>query len=64
MANWILEYYTRRQELAVEWRQDNAIELLDVLTVESDYGDIDIIVEEQLFNFDGGFKGTTKGRVV
>ena len=40
------------------------IELLDVLTVESDYGDIDIIAEEQLFNFDGGFKGTTKGRVV
>lgn len=63
-ANWILEYYTRRQELAVEWRQDNAIELLDVLTVESDYGDIDLIVEEQLFNFDGGLKGTTKGRVV
>lgn len=64
VANWLLAYYARRQEISVEWRQDNAIELLDVLAVESDYGDIDIIVEEQSFDFDGGFKGETKGRAV
>lgn len=64
VADWILAYHARRQDISVEWRQDNAIELLDAVTIESDYGDIEVIAEEQNFDFDGGFKGTTKGRAI
>lgn len=64
VSTWILEYYLKRQDISVEWRQDNALELLDTITAESDYGDINVIIEEQSFEFDGGFKGTTKGRAV
>lgn len=64
VANWVLGYHSNRQNITTHWRQDNAIELLDILTMESDYGNIQIVVEEQTFDFDGGFKGTTKGRLI
>ena len=65
VAEWLLMVYAERIAFETQERGNPAVELSDTIRLYDAYGENrNAIITRQEYKFDGGLKGTTKGRVV
>ena len=65
VAGWLLMVYAERIAFETQERGNPAVELSDTIRLYDAYGENrNAIITRQEYKFDGGLKGTTKGRVV
>ena len=64
VAEWVRDYVTNRITLEMEWRADVRLDANDVVRVDNGYNDVNTLMTEVSFSYNGGFKGTGKGRVI
>lgn len=63
VADWVLAEYQKRYLYTIRWRQNPALEVGDIVTVEDDFGeDKDVRITKQTFNFSGVLSGETNGK--
>lgn len=63
VANWILSEVKKRFLYEINWRQNPALEIGDVVTVEDDYSeDKTIVITKQDFSYQGYLSGKTSGK--
>lgn len=65
VAEWVRDVLKSRKKVRGEFRADPRLDLFDVVTVESKYGDITpVVITNITYTFNGSFKGTYEGRVL
>ncbi len=63
VASWARDIIKNRKTMSGSYRADIRLDALDKVTVESKYATKEVQITEITYNFNGGFKGTYKGRV-
>lgn len=65
VIDWMFAYYNHTQIIDAKWRQNPALQIGDVIGIDTDYGNYNICVEENKLSMSGGgLTGETKGRLV
>lgn len=65
VATWVRDVLKSRKVVRGEFRADPRLDLFDVVTVESKYGDITpVAITNITYTFNGSFRGTYEGRVL
>lgn len=65
VAEWVSSILRSRKKVRGEFRADPRLDLFDVVTVESKYGDISpVAITNITYTFNGSFRGTYEGRVL
>lgn len=65
VATWVRDVLRSRKKVRGEFRADPRLDLFDVVTVESKYGDITpVVITNITYTFNGSFQGTYEGRVL
>lgn len=65
VAEWVRDILKSRKKVRGEFRADPRLDLFDVVTVESKYGDIaPVAITNITYTFNGSFRGTYEGRVL
>ena len=63
VATWAKDIIKNRKTMSGSFRADIRLDALDKVTVESKYATKEVQITEINYSFNGGFKGTYKGRV-
>lgn len=65
VAEWVGGILTNRKTISGEFRADPRLELYDVITVESKYGDLTpVVITDIKYTFNGSFRGSYTGKVL
>ena len=65
VAEWVRDVLKSRRKVRGEFRADPRLDLFDVVTVESKYGEISpVVITNITYTFNGSFRGTYEGRVL
>lgn len=65
VLNWINKYYSNKNIIDTKWRQNPIVQLGDIIGVDTDFGNQNIIVESNTYEYkQGGLSGQTKGRCI
>lgn len=65
IASWVRDILKSRKVVRGEFRADPRLDLFDVVTVESKYGEITpVVITNITYTFNGSFQGTYEGRVL
>ena len=65
VATWVRDVLKSRKKVRGEFRADPRLDLFDVVTVESKYGEITpVVITNITYTFNGSFRGTYEGRVL
>lgn len=65
VLNWINKYYSNKNIIDTKWRQNPIVQLGDIIGVDTDFGNQNIIVESNIYEYkQGGLSGQTKGRCI
>jgi hypothetical protein len=65
LAKWVRDTFELRKTVTGEYRADPRLDLFDIVTVESKYGDIDpVAITSIRYSYTGAFHATYKGRVI
>jgi hypothetical protein len=65
VAEWVAGVLKNRKIVSGEFRADPRLDLFDVVTVESKYGEITpVVITNITYTFNGSFRGTYEGRVL
>jgi hypothetical protein len=65
LAEWIQKMIGSRQTVSGEFRADPRLDVFDVVSIESKYGEITpVVIESIRYEYTGSFRGTYSGRVV
>ena len=63
VASWVSKMLKARKKISGEFRADPRLDLFDVVTVESKYGNIvPVVITSVKYTFDGAFRCTYEGR--
>ena len=65
VAQWVRDTLATRRTLQGEYRADPRLDLFDIVTVQSKYGDIiNVAITDIKYVYNGSFRGDYKGRVL
>lgn len=65
VAEWVRDILVSRKTISGEFRADPRLDLYDVVTVESKFGDLSpVVLTEIKYTFSGSFKASYAGRVI
>ena len=65
VATWVRDTLTTRKTLSGEYRSDPRLDVFDMVTVQSKYGDIiNVAITGIKYSYGGSFRGTYTGRVL
>lgn len=65
VAEWVRDVLSSRQTITGEFRADPRLDLYDVVTVESKFGDFSpVVITEIKYSYTGSFSATYAGRVI
>lgn len=64
VGRWVGDYMKNRIMLKSSWRSDPRLDALDVVNSENDYSTDEVLITEVSYEYKGGFKGTSEGRVI
>lgn len=63
VAQWILNAYKKRFEYEVNWRQNPALEVGDIVTIEDEFGqNLSVRITKNEFSYNGYLEGKTNGK--
>lgn len=65
VAEWVRDTLSTRRTISGEYRSDPRLDVFDMVTVQSKYGDIiNVAVTDIKYTYNGSFRGQYKGRVL
>lgn len=65
VAEWVSDILKSRKTVSGEFRADPRLDLFDIVTVESKYGEITpVVITNITYNYNGSFRGSYTGRVL
>lgn len=64
VGRWVGDYMKNRITLSSSWRSDPRLDALDVVSSENDYSVDEVLITNVSYEYNGGFKGTSEGRVI
>lgn len=65
VASWVSDVLKNRKTVSGEFRADPRLDLFDIVTVESKYGELTpVVITNIKYTFNGSFRGSYTGRVL